>query len=137
MGGGRATITGFSSGPDKIDLAGYGKDEVANALKSQHVVDGSDTIKLSDHTTITFVGISQLTASDFITPGNGGNGNGNGGNGNGNGNGNGGNGNDHDNDGHGGHKPDDHGNHGNAGHGSHDGNDHSHMRDSAFGPSHH
>jgi Ca2+-binding RTX toxin-like protein len=65
--GGTASIQGFTSGRDQVDLQGYGKNEVANALKSQTVVGGTDTITLSDHTTISFASVSSLTASDFIT----------------------------------------------------------------------
>jgi Ca2+-binding RTX toxin-like protein len=106
LGGGTSTITGFASGQDKIDLAGYGNDEVNKALKSQQVVGNSDTITLSDHTTITFAGVNSLSSSDFITGGDGGN--------NG--------------------KGQDNGNNGNPGKGSQNADDHSHLRDSAFGP---
>ncbi len=67
--GGSELIQGFASGQDTVDLQGYGKNEVANALKGAKVMDGSTTITLSDHTTITFAGVSNLTASDFITSG--------------------------------------------------------------------
>jgi hypothetical protein len=65
--GGTASIEGFDSVRSHIDLQGYGKNEVANALKSQTVVGGTTTITLSDHTKISFAGVSQLTANDFIT----------------------------------------------------------------------
>jgi len=65
--GGNASIQGFTSGRDHVDLQGYGRNEVAKALKSQTVVGGTDTITLSDHTTISFANVSSLTASDFIT----------------------------------------------------------------------
>ena len=106
LGGGSSTITGFGLGVDKIDLQGYGKNEVANALKHQQINGTSDTIKLSDNTTITFAGISSLTASDFITSGNGGSGGGG----------------------------MDHGGNGDHGHGSQNGDDHSHMKDAVFKP---
>ena len=67
--GGTERILDFTSGPDQVDLQGYGKDEVANALKSQHVVSGADIVTLSDNTTISFVGIANVTASDFVTSG--------------------------------------------------------------------
>ena len=67
--GGSATIQGFSHGSDVVDLQDYGKNAVSDALKSQHKEDGNDTITLSDHTMITFVGVSNLTKSDFITSG--------------------------------------------------------------------
>lgn len=65
--GGTESISGFTSGRDLIDLQGYGKNEVTKALKSQTVTSGGDTITLSDHTTITFAGVSSLSASDFVT----------------------------------------------------------------------
>ncbi len=65
--GGKDTITGFVQGRDHLDLQGYGKNAIADALKSQVVANGSDTITLSDHTTITFANIKTLSASDFIT----------------------------------------------------------------------
>lgn len=104
--GGTELIQAFTSGRDQIDLQDYGKHEVANALKSQQVVGGSDTITLSDHTTITFAGIGSLTASDFITSG-------------------GGSGDDR------GHDHDD----GRHGHGDLGADDHGHIRDTLFGHS--
>ncbi len=65
--GGTASIQGFMSGRDTIDLMGYGKNAVAQALKSQTSSHGSSTITLSDHTTITFAGVGSLSASDFAT----------------------------------------------------------------------
>jgi hypothetical protein len=67
QGGGKSTIQGFSHGKDLVDLQGYGKDAVADALKSQHVSGGSDTITLSDGTKVTFANVTSLTASDFVT----------------------------------------------------------------------
>jgi hypothetical protein len=65
--GGSALIQGFASGQDTIDLLGYGKNEVAQAVKHQHAVGGNTTITLSDHTTITFAGVSSLSVADFST----------------------------------------------------------------------
>jgi len=67
--GGSDVIQGFISGLDQIGLEGFKGNEVARALKSQTVVDGNDTITLSDHTTITFVGVTSLSESDFTTIG--------------------------------------------------------------------
>jgi Ca2+-binding RTX toxin-like protein len=75
---GSDTIQGFTHNRDQIDLQGYGKTAVADALKSQVVAGGSDTITLTDNTRITFGGITSLTASDFIISNGNGNGNGNG-----------------------------------------------------------
>jgi Ca2+-binding RTX toxin-like protein len=66
--GGADTIQGFASGRDLVDLQDYGKNEIAKALKSQTFADGTATITLSDHTTISFVNLTgKLTASDFVT----------------------------------------------------------------------
>ncbi len=111
--GGKATITGFTQGSDKIDLQGYGKDEVAKALASQDKSGGSDSITLSDHTKITFVGINSLTASDFVvTGGTGGGDHGGGDHGGGDDDHGHGHGGDHDGHGHGMMGDDDHGDHG-------------------------
>ncbi len=67
--GGSESIQGFVSGRDVIDLQGYRTSEVTHALKSQHLTAGGDVITLSDHTTITFAGITNLTAGDFVTSG--------------------------------------------------------------------
>ena len=105
--GGTESISGFVSGRDLIDLQGYGKNEVANALKSQHQTAGGDVITLSDNTTITFAGVNSLSASDFVTSsGSASGGSGDPGSG-------------------------DHGH----GHGHHDGDGHSHIRDGIVGHS--
>jgi Ca2+-binding RTX toxin-like protein len=65
--GGSESVQGFVSGRDLIDLQGYGSNEVKLALKSQQLTAGGDMITLSDNTTITFAGITNLTASDFVT----------------------------------------------------------------------
>jgi hypothetical protein len=101
------------SGRDLIDLQGYGKNEVANALKSQSVVGGTDTITLSDHTTISFANVSTLTASDFATASGGGGGGGDTGSG-----------------GSGGSGGGDDGQHGHGGHGTSGSDDHGQIRDS-------
>jgi Ca2+-binding RTX toxin-like protein len=69
--GGTDSIQGFMHGLDKVDLQGYGKNEVTKALKSQHVVGTNDTITLSDDTKITFANTTMLTADDFVTNGGG------------------------------------------------------------------
>ena len=65
--GGTELIQGFASGQDTIDLQGYGKNQVADALKHQQVAGGSTTITLSDNTRITFADVTNLKASDFTT----------------------------------------------------------------------
>jgi Ca2+-binding RTX toxin-like protein len=74
---GSDTITGFAHGRDTVDLQGYRPSEVANALKHAEVKDGSTTITLPDQTSITFVGITDLTAGDFVLTGGTGNAGGN------------------------------------------------------------
>jgi len=64
--GGTDLIQNFMSGQDTINLQGYGKNEVADALKSQTVAAGSVTITLSDSTKITFANVGSLTAKDFF-----------------------------------------------------------------------
>ena len=64
--GGTDLIQNFMSGQDTINLQGYGKNEVADALKSQTVTAGSVTITLSDSTKITFANVGSLTAKDFF-----------------------------------------------------------------------
>jgi len=50
---------------DQIDLLNYGRNEIANALKTQHATNGAATLTLSDNTTLTFTGVSSLDAHDF------------------------------------------------------------------------
>ena len=70
--GGKELVFNFTSGQDTIDLQGYGKHAIDQALDSQKVKGNTDTITLSDNTQVTFVGVTNLTASDFIaTPGTG------------------------------------------------------------------
>jgi Ca2+-binding RTX toxin-like protein len=54
----------LSSG-NKVALQGYGPNEVQNALADKVVAHGSTTITLSDNTSITFVGDTHVTASNF------------------------------------------------------------------------
>jgi hypothetical protein len=51
---------------DQIGLQDFGPGEIHRALGSQQVMNGSDTIRLSDNTTITFTGVSNLSDSDFV-----------------------------------------------------------------------
>ena len=64
--GGSELVNGFISGLDQIGLQDFGKGEIGRALASQQTANGSDTITLSDNTTVTFVGVSKLTTNDFI-----------------------------------------------------------------------
>ena len=64
--GGSDVVVGFNPGQgDRVDLQGYGANEVQNALAGATVANGSTTITLSDHTSITFAGVSNLTQSAF------------------------------------------------------------------------
>ena len=49
-----------------IDLEGYGKNEVKNALAGQMTNGSSVTITLSDHTQVTFENITHLTDKNFV-----------------------------------------------------------------------
>ena len=64
LSGGEDLIYGFDSN-DRIELQGYGKHAVKNALASQEVVAGGVRITLSDDTSVTFMGLDKLTKSDF------------------------------------------------------------------------
>lgn len=50
---------------DKINLVGYGPNEVQHALSSVVVAGGSATVTLSDKTEITFSNVTNLNKSDF------------------------------------------------------------------------
>ncbi len=64
--GGSDVVVGFNPGQgDLVDLQGYGANEVQNALGGATVANGNTTITLSDHTSITFAGVSNLTQSAF------------------------------------------------------------------------
>ena len=64
LNGGTDLVMNFTSA-DKIDLQGFGKHAVQDALASQTFADGSVTITLPDNTRVTFAGVSELTKSDF------------------------------------------------------------------------
>jgi Ca2+-binding RTX toxin-like protein len=65
-GGGNELVTGLTEASQvHILLAGFGKDEITNALATQTTADGSVTITLSDHTTVTFQNVGPLSASNF------------------------------------------------------------------------
>jgi Ca2+-binding RTX toxin-like protein len=61
--GGSDVIFGFNAAKgDSISLGGYGGNELSNALAHAAVGGGNTTITLSDHTTITFVGVTSSSA---------------------------------------------------------------------------
>jgi Ca2+-binding RTX toxin-like protein len=65
--GGSETIFGFdSSKGDQVTLQGYGPDEVRNDLKNATTSGGNTVITLSDNTSITFIGVTNLSNSNFI-----------------------------------------------------------------------
>ncbi len=64
--GGKDTISGFGSNHgNTIELQGYASNEVSSALASATTSHGSTTFTLSDNTTVTLVGVTHLTASNF------------------------------------------------------------------------
>jgi uncharacterized protein (TIGR03118 family) len=66
--GGTDLIVNFDSAKgDAVVLSGYGPSELANALAGATTSAAGVTITLSDHTAITFTGLSQLTSSDFTS----------------------------------------------------------------------
>ncbi len=65
-GGGNNTIWNFTHGQDHAALFGYGTNIIPGLINSAVVSGSATTITLSDHTTITFGNIGQLTASDLI-----------------------------------------------------------------------
>ena len=65
-GGGHDLIVGFTAG-DLIGLQRYGDNAVRQALRSATIGPSGIRITLSDHTSITFAGLSTLRARDFVT----------------------------------------------------------------------
>jgi Ca2+-binding RTX toxin-like protein len=64
--GGQELVQGYLDASSiKIHLQGYAPEQVANALASQTVSNGSVTISLSDGTTVTFQNITALHGSNF------------------------------------------------------------------------
>ncbi len=64
--GGRDLVVGFYQGKgDLVSLQGYGPDAVSTVLAQQTASGAGTTITLGDNTSITFAGVSHLTASDF------------------------------------------------------------------------
>jgi parallel beta-helix repeat protein len=66
LAGGSDIIWNFTHGLDHVLLANYSANAVPTALASAVTSGGSTTITLSDHTVITFGGVTQLVASDFV-----------------------------------------------------------------------
>jgi Ca2+-binding RTX toxin-like protein len=58
LGGGHDVIAGFTPGADALELLGYGRNAFAKALGTASQDASGTTITLSDHTTLTFVGLS-------------------------------------------------------------------------------
>lgn len=63
--GGHDLITNFHAG-DLVSLQGYGTGAVQAALKTETVGPNGVTITLSDNTSITFAGLTTLSASAFV-----------------------------------------------------------------------
>ncbi len=47
-------------------MQGYGANAVQAALGSATVAGGSTTLTLSDHTSVTFIGVTGLNAANFV-----------------------------------------------------------------------
>ena len=62
---GHFTITDFMPGMDSVALEGFSAGALKHALADQTHRDGATTIKLGDHTTITFQDVSQVKGSWF------------------------------------------------------------------------
>jgi Ca2+-binding RTX toxin-like protein len=66
VGGGSELVMGLTDASQvHINLVGYGSDEVKYALAHQKTTDGSVTITLTDHTTVTFQDIASLSGGNF------------------------------------------------------------------------
>jgi hypothetical protein len=63
--GGAANVENFLPGQDFVALRNYGSNAVQDALTGASVVAGSTTITLADNSRITFIGVANLTQSDF------------------------------------------------------------------------
>jgi Ca2+-binding RTX toxin-like protein len=67
LGGGSETVLGFSVAKgDHISLQGYGANAAQSALAGATVAGGSTTLTLSDHTSVTFIGVTGLNAANFV-----------------------------------------------------------------------
>ncbi|MGH7211957.1 MAG: hypothetical protein ACREF1_10925, partial [Acetobacteraceae bacterium] len=65
--GGTETVFGFNAAKgDAINLQGYGSGEAQNDLANAAIAGGNTTLTLSDHTQVTFVGVTGLNASAFV-----------------------------------------------------------------------
>jgi Ca2+-binding RTX toxin-like protein len=72
VGGGSELVMGLTDVSQvHIDLVGYGENEVKFALDHQSVSDGSVTVTLSDHTTVTFQNVGLLSNRNFDVGGSG------------------------------------------------------------------
>ena len=67
LAGGTETVFGFNTAKgDLISLQGYGPNEAQNDLANAAVAGGNTTLTLSDHTQVTFMGVTNLNASAFV-----------------------------------------------------------------------
>ena len=60
------TITDFAVGRDHLELSGYADDATTAALASAHDVGASTVMTLSDHSTITLLGVANASAGMFV-----------------------------------------------------------------------
>jgi hypothetical protein len=63
--GGAANVENFLPGQDFVAVRNYGSNAVQDALTGASVVACSTTITLADNSRITFIGVANLTQSDF------------------------------------------------------------------------
>ena len=65
--GGHDIVQGFSAAKgDAVALAGYGAGEAARALAGATTAGGNTTLTLSDATQVTFLGVTNLGAANFV-----------------------------------------------------------------------
>jgi fibronectin-binding autotransporter adhesin len=64
--GGQDVVWQFVHGQDQVQLVGYAPNIVQTVLAGAVSSGGSTTVTLPDNTMITFAGLAQMTASDFI-----------------------------------------------------------------------
>ncbi len=69
--GGSDIIANFRPGLDQVDLVGYGASQIAVAVGNQQQVStplgGGTQVILSDNTHITFIGLTSVSSSNFVT----------------------------------------------------------------------
>ena len=59
-------LSNFNTASDFVQLQGFGAGEASTDLKTATVANGSETLTLSDGSKLTFLGVTNLTASSFV-----------------------------------------------------------------------